>query len=189
MRLVWAIACAELLLAAAVPTQLAAAEPPVTAAPQAAVWKEQRLNFTYMGRTARYSCDGLRDKIRGLLLELGVRRDLQVTAMSCDDSRPGTRSNSIGPSLSLVFSAVSVPNAAAQPVVDARFEQFTIGRDVFRNLDVGDCELVEQFAHQVLPKLTARDVKEDIACVPNQLSGSRFLVRGEILRPLQAKAP
>ena len=28
--------------------------------PIPAIWKEQHLSFFYMGRTSRYSCDGLR---------------------------------------------------------------------------------------------------------------------------------
>ena len=41
-----------------------AAPTPVTGVPLAAVWREQHLDFYYMGRTSRYSCDGLRDKVR-----------------------------------------------------------------------------------------------------------------------------
>ena len=187
MRFLAGFAGAVLLLTAAG----AAAPAPEGGAPLAAVWKEQRLKFVYMGRTARYSCDGLRDKIRGMLLDLGARRDLRITTVSCDDSAPGTLLGSVGPSIALTFSSPALPDAGAQPphrgdlgAVDARFEQFTIGRDVFRNMDIGDCELVQQFARQVLPKLAARGIKEDITCVPNQPSGSRFLVRGEVLRAL-----
>ncbi len=45
--------------------------------PISAVWKERRLDFFYKGRLARYSCDGLRDKVRALLLDLGARRDVR----------------------------------------------------------------------------------------------------------------
>ena len=65
---------------------------------------------------------------------------------------------------------------------DARFETFMITSDAFRNLGVGDCELVEEFARQILPRLATREVKRDITCVPFQRSGSRFLIRGEVLR-------
>jgi hypothetical protein len=51
-------------------------------------------------------------------------------------------------------------------------------------MGAADCELVEEFAHQVLPKLATRNLKQDITCVPDQQSGGRFLVRGEILRSL-----
>ena len=163
---------------------------PVTGVPLAAVWREQHLDFYYMGRTSRYSCDGLRDKVRAMLLDLGARRDLKIAAIGCEDSGP-TRVNAPGPSLNITFSAPALPDSSAKPLhdgdlsaTDARFESFTIASDAFRNLGFGDCELVQEFSHQILPKLVTRALKRDIACVPYQASGSRFLVRGEILRAL-----
>jgi hypothetical protein len=44
--------------------------------------------------------------------------------------------------------------------------------------------LVEEFTRQVLPKLETRDIRQDITCVPYQASGSRYFVRGEVLRNL-----
>jgi hypothetical protein len=156
--------------------------------PVPAVWRELRLDFIYMGRTARYSCQGLREKVRSLLLDLGARRDLKVAVLGCDESAPPLRGY-IAPRLALVFSAPVLPDAAVQPLhpgdlspVDARYESFTLTSDAFRNLSIGDCELVEEFSRQILPKLATRDVKQDITCVPYQESGSRFFVRGEILR-------
>jgi hypothetical protein len=153
-----------------------------TGVPIAAVWKEQHLNFVYMGRTSRYSCDGLRDKVRAMLLDLGARRDIRISAVGCEGS--------MGPSLNIVVSTPALPNAAAKPLhpgdlaaVDARFETFTITSDPFRNMEM-DCELVEEFARQILPKLVTRELKKDITCVPYQQSRSRFLVRGKILRTL-----
>jgi len=163
-----------------------------------AVWKEQHLDFSYMGRTARYSCEGLRDKMRSLLLDLGARRDLKVSVYACNESAPLTRGY-LGPRLSLVFSSPALPDAGVQPVhagdlarVDARYESFTLTSDAFRNFGIGDCELVEEFSRQILPKLATKDVKQDITCVPYQASGSRFFVKGEILRaaaPAGAKVP
>jgi hypothetical protein len=66
--------------------------------------------------------------------------------------------------------------------VAARFEAFTITSDAFRNMGIADCELVEEFAHQILPRLVTRRLQQDIACLRVQQSGGRFLVRGEILR-------
>ncbi len=186
MRLRVAIAGAGMLLAA----PLWAASPQ-TGDPVAAVWKEQHLTFSYMGRTSRYSCDGLRDKVLAMLMDFGARRDLKITPMGCVDTRPSTRAGYISPSLALVFSAPALPDPTAQPLhagdlaaVDARFEPFTLTNDAFRNLTLADCELVEEFARQVLPKLSALDVKSDITCIPGQESGSRFIVRGQILRAL-----
>jgi hypothetical protein len=183
MRIFWAIAGVGLLFA--LPLRAAV---PAAGGPVQAVWKEHRLDFSYMGRTARYSCQGLRDKIRSLLLDLGARRDLQVSLYACDESAP-LRRGYLGPKLGLVFSSPTLPDPAAKPAhagdllaVDARYEPFTLTSDAFKNYGVGDCELVEEFAREILPLLSARVDKQDITCVPYQTSGSRFYVHGEILR-------
>jgi hypothetical protein len=159
-----------------------------------AVWKEQHLSFYYMGRTSRYSCNGLRDKVRAMLLELGARRDLTITALGCEDSAARVRQASPGPNLTMVFSSPVLADSTAKPLhagdlssVDAAFEAFSITSDAFRNMEIADCELVEEFARQVLPKLTTRNLKQQITCVPFQQSGGRFLVRGEVLRSVPAR--
>jgi hypothetical protein len=158
--------------------------------PTPAVWKEQRLDFVYRGITSRYSCEGLRDKMRLLLLELGARRDLKISAMGCDYTVPPQFGKaSVAPSLRIVFSAPALPDAAAKPLhpgdlaaVSAGFQPFRVTADAFRRFDIGDCELVEEFARQILPKFATRDVKKDITCVPNQLSGMPYLLLGEALK-------
>jgi hypothetical protein len=185
MRFVRVLVAAGVILAApARPADTGAGNPAV-----AAVWREQHLRFFYTGRTSRYSCDGLRDKVRAMLLHLGARRDLRIAALGCEDPAPRVRFGSLGPSLNIVFSSPALPEPKRRPLhpgdlaaVDARFESFTITSDAFRNMGVADCELVEEFARQILPKLATRSVTQDIACVPFQQSGGRFWVRGEILR-------
>ncbi len=182
--------------AATTPTPTPApATPTSPSTPLSAVWKERHIDFVYLGRTARYTCDGLSDKVRAMLLDLGARRDLRVAAIGCanDGHQP---LESMQPSLDVVFSAPALPDSMAMPAhagdlaaTEAHFEVFTITSDAFRNMGVGDCELVEEFARQILPKLATRSVKQDIACVPNQLNGSRFLVHGEVLKVAPLRGP
>jgi hypothetical protein len=186
MRFLWMFAGVGLLFAAAVWSADGEAD-----APLAAVWKEQHFSFFYMGRTSRYSCGGLRDKVRALLLELGARRDLTLTALGCEEPGSRARLGSVGPSLNIVFFAAALPSQktphpAEQAAMDAQFESFTITNDVFRDMGIADCELVQEFARQILPRFVIRNMKQDILCVPSPQSGSRFLIRGEILRSLQS---
>ena len=52
--------------------------------PQLAVWTDKELTFVYQGFTTRYSCDGLRDKVRGVLLDLGAqKKGLKVMQLGC----------------------------------------------------------------------------------------------------------
>jgi hypothetical protein len=189
MRTRWVIAALGLFFT----IPLWAADP-AGGGPVKAVWKEQKLDFSYLGRTARYSCQGLRDKMRSLLLDLGARRDLQVSLLGCDESAP-LRRGYVGPRLALVFSSPALPDPAAKPAhpgdllpVDARYEPFTLTSDAFKNFGVGDCELVEEFVREILPRFSARIFKQDITCIPFQATGSRFFVSGEILRARSPRA-
>src|SRR5271156_1722496 len=94
MRCSWALAVIGLMFA--VQSRPVDAEGG-TGVPVAAVWKEQHLNFFHMGRTSRYSCEGLRDKVRAMLLDLGARRDIRVTALGCQDAGARSRPGSLGP--------------------------------------------------------------------------------------------
>ena len=60
-----------------------AAPAPEPAATVNAVWVEHEVNFTYMPLTSYYSCDGLRDKVRWILRQLGARPDFKVRSRGC----------------------------------------------------------------------------------------------------------
>jgi hypothetical protein len=156
--------------------------PSVPGKPLAAVWKEQHLGFVYAGRTSRYSCDNLREKMLALLLEMGVRRDLKISAVRCGSRDPGLQLEFSSPALPAT--RLEPPDAAGLTVVQARFEKFILTSDAFRNFSSADCELVEEFTRQILPKLATRDIAQDISCVPYEENGSRYVVRGEVLRTL-----
>ena len=130
----------------------------------------------------------------------GARRDMKLFSYGCEIGR--IRLQGMNPGLSIEFwapvpAAEKAPAAAgARPgdtkpadpkspdgrVVDARYEPFGFRQDAFRNLDVGDCELVEEFVRQVLPKFATRGVKQDIACVPYQVRPGSYRVSGEVLK-------
>jgi hypothetical protein len=156
-----------------------------------AVWKPQHLQFNYMGVTSRYTCDGLRDKVRAMLLDLGVRRDLKVTARGCDDFGVNLRRAPTFPSLIIDFHAavpydpVAKPAPPADLVLDASFVPFKISADPFRNMGPGECELVEDVVRQIVPKLVTRGVSQNIHCVPFQQSGGSYWVKGDILKPVK----
>ena len=79
----------------------------------AAVWRERHVDFMYAGRTTRYSCDGLRDKVRAMLLDLGARRDPRIVAIGCE-GEDRLRVNSLQPSLSIAFTAPALPDSAVK---------------------------------------------------------------------------
>jgi hypothetical protein len=146
-----------------------------------ASWQKHEIEFTYMGFTTRYSCDGLRDKMKLLLKASGARPDLKVTTRACTDL-PGRVEPF--PRVRMVFHTPGLPDQGATDVgepVLARWKAVTLSRNQPRDLELGDCELVEQFRDRVLPAFTTRNVVSDIRCIPHQLSGTNFSLAYEVL--------
>ena len=158
--------------------------PAVAGQEVAAAWKKHELDFTYMGFTTRYSCEGLRFKMRVLLEASGARPGFRVTPGACA-AEPGRVTEF--PRVRLVFETAQVPapgsREAGEPVM-AQWRPVILARNQPRPLEPGDCELVEQFRDRVLPAFTTRRIDGDINCIPHQLSVSSFLLRFETLEGL-----
>jgi len=154
-----------------------------------AVWADKELTFVYQGFTTRYSCDGLRDKMRGVLLDLGAdKNSLKVTELGC--SSPTGRPDP--------FPGVKAKMRVLQPVGGSAGEQKPIAahwqaidlkpRDSF-TVDSGECELMEQVHQKVLPLFSVRNVQFSDNCVPHQASPARPVLKLEALKPDAAPHP
>jgi hypothetical protein len=147
-------------------------------------WQKHEIELTYMGFTTRYSCDGLRDKMKLLLKASGARADFKVTTRGCTE--PSGRVERF-PRVRMVFYAPALPGArdkdVGEPVL-ARWKPVSLMRQQPRDLELGDCELVEQFRDRVLPAFTTRALTSDIHCIPHQLSGTNFRLSYEVLEGL-----
>jgi len=159
--------------------------------PQSAVWTDKELTFVYQGFTTRYSCDGLRDKVRSVLLDLGAqKKDLKVMEMGCSsptgrpDPFPGVRVKM------RVLQPADSPDAAkaADPTpVAAHWKPVDLKlRDSFTT-DSGECELVEQIRQKIVPAFAARNVDLRTTCIPHQATVARPILKMEVLVPDTSK--
>ena len=130
-------------------------------------WHRHEYSFVSMGFTSTYSCDGLADKLKVLLLAAGARADAKAQPGGCpsDFGHPDRLARA-----DLVFYTLTPDGAGSWgPVV------FTPNSP--RELSLGDCELVEQFRAQVLPMFATRNLDDRSICVPHQDSGSVINLR------------
>ena len=51
---------------------------------EAAAWTRHEVDFQYMGFTTRYTCSGLKSKVRLLLKHMGVREDIKILERGCE---------------------------------------------------------------------------------------------------------
>jgi len=174
-----------------VPAWAAENAPAPAGEPQSAVWTEKELTFVYQGFTTRYSCDGLRDKVRSVLLDLGAqKKGLKVMELGCSsptgrpDPFPGVRVKM------RVLQPADSPDAAkaADPTpVPAHWKPVDLKlRDNFTT-DSGECELVEQIRHKIVPLFAARNVDLQTTCIPHQATVARPILKMEVLVPDEVK--
>lgn len=156
-----------------------------------AVWTEKEVTFVYQGFTTRYSCDGLRDKVRGVLLDLGAeKKGLKVLELGCSspwgrpDPFPGVRVK-----MRVLEPASFTTTADDQAPVPAHWKPVDLKlRDSFTT-DSGECELVEQIRHTFVPLFATRHVDLKSDCIPHQATATRPSLKLEVLAPDDAQHP
>jgi hypothetical protein len=153
----------------------------------AGIWQKHEYSFQFMGFTTTYSCDGLADKLKTLLIASGARPDATARAGACASGfgRPDKFARA-----DLTFYTLAPAGSATSDSkpVDGIWIPVTIARYRPRDLGTGDCELVEQFRSNVLGMFTTRNVESHTTCVPHQLSGSNIDLKFESFA-IPPKAP
>jgi hypothetical protein len=177
-----------------VPSLAAAADDGAPAAQSAtpaefAVWTQKEVQFTYMGFTTHYTCDGLRDDIRDMLLQLGARKsDLKVTEEPCSGNPD--RPNPF-PGVKIKMSVLQPAPAQLSPDTQLVEAHWKAVRLPYRETGInaaGQCELLEQFNHTIMPLFTTRNLDLHATCVPHQLEPLGTNLQAEVLVTDQKKA-
>jgi hypothetical protein len=157
-----------------------------------AVWTAKQLRFTYMGFTSKYSCDGLRDKLRGVLLDLGARDDLKLNATGCSGGfgRP-TPFPGVSATINVLEPLDDKSPAPNTPPISAHWKTVVVAPRGEPLAAAGECELIEQVKTRILPLFSIRNEEYSSTCIPNQLQpgGTRLKVDVLIADPKPAKAP
>jgi hypothetical protein len=153
-----------------------------------AVWAPKEFRFTYQGFTSKYSCDGLREKMRDILLQLGARKsDLKITDWGCAGSsgRPDPF-----PGVAVKMTVLVPADGAADPAqtVPAHWQPLALKLDRSSLSEAGECELVEQVKQKVLPLFSTRNIDLKSNCVPHQLTPGGTQLSAEVLAPDQNAA-
>jgi hypothetical protein len=136
-------------------------------------WQSHKYTFLFMGFTSTYSCDGLADKLRIVLLAAGARADVKSVPGACASGfgRPDKFARA---DLTFYTLAPADSGTAAGSGVPGVWRPVAFAARQPRELGLGDCELMEQFRQQVLPMLTTRNVVSSTTCIPHQESGSNI---------------
>ncbi len=182
-----AIAVLSFLVTAVVACGAASAADAASAQP--AQWVQKQIHFVYMGFTAHYSCDGLRDDVRTILLELGARKEgLDVHEFGCTqfEGAPETNPGVMGTFYVLQPVAQGESEGPSGTVVPAHWQTVNVRLSSSARLEAGQCELIEQVKQRILPLFNTRNVQYQSNCVPHQFTIPGAVLKAEVLKPDQA---
>jgi hypothetical protein len=154
-------------------------------------WQSHKYAFQFLGFTSTYSCDGLADKLRMLLLAAGARADVKSVPGACASGfgRPDkfARADLTFYTLAPADSGAAAGGGVQGGGVQGVWRPVAFAPHQPRELGLGDCELMEQFRQQVLPMFATRNVAGDTTCIPYQESGSNIDLRFESFAALPGK--
>jgi hypothetical protein len=166
-----------------------ASVPALSVAPPAAQWVERKLDYTYMGFTTHYTCDGLRDNVRDVLLALGARRkDLKIQSRGCAHNNapepfPGVLATF---SVLVPLTPDDIGKVGATTGHPTQWRTVDVVRlRTFRS-DRGQCELLEQLKQKALPLFTTRNLVFSSSCVPHQVTLGDIQFTVDVLIPAPA---
>lgn len=132
-----------------------------SAASETGVWAPKEVDFVYRSFTSTYTCDGLRDRVRSMVLKLGARADAEVLTYGCLHERP-----QLNPNVRIKMHVLQPAPGDSAATVPAHWQtvDFAAGRDPTEV--AGECELIEQVRDHVLPLFTTRNLTGSTTCVP-----------------------
>jgi hypothetical protein len=156
-----------------------AADAPVPVADTvAATWQHHKFTMNYYGITSLYTCDGLEEHVRSILLHLGARKDVKVNATGC----PGPDVPSHTAWIQMDFDTLRPADAASAALtVRAYWAARELSPQRPNFMGSGDCELVAQMKDSISKSFAMRDVLYRTDCVPHEITLDGFDVKGEAL--------
>ena len=165
-------------------TPAAGAAAPV-AAGSGAQWHQQTMKFTYDGITTLYTCDGLEDKVRVILLAFGARNDVKVRATGCERGM-NLPSRFAWVEANYSYLVPAGAESAEAGTVKGSWSPIEIAPNRPSFMGAGECELIESMRDALSKGFTLRNVQYRTSCTPHQVTLGSYAVSAEVLR---AEAP
>jgi hypothetical protein len=170
------------------PSDRAAAQSPDTplADVVTSAWQHHKVKFNYVGFTSLYTCDGLEDHVRQILLHIGARKDINVRASGCPG--PNNAPSHMAWVYADFYTLAPAADASGSDTVQARWTQLEVTPIRPNFMGDGDCELIEQMKPLITQNFSLRNIEYRTDCFPHQIVLDGFAVKGQALRALPMSA-
>jgi hypothetical protein len=149
----------------------------------AGAWQHHKVTFNYYGITSKYTCSGLEDKVRVILLQLGARKDVHVNASGCAGPID-TPSHTAW--VDADFYTLAPADAGGPDTVPARWTAVQVAPRRPYSVGDGDCELVQGMKDLISKNFGLRDLEYRTECPFRDYVQDGFAVKGFALRAQSA---
>jgi hypothetical protein len=174
-----ALVGAALLVAA--PWLAAAATTDTTAV--SARWQKHELTFDYHAFTSFYTCNGLEDKVRQILLLFGARKGAKVNVTGCPQG-PDTPTSMAW--VRVQFESLGDGGrSGGADTVPANWQPVELRPNRPTSMGQGECEIVEKLKPVLTAGFDLQDLEYRTSCTPHQIGLNDYGVRGKVLQPIQ----
>ena len=176
-----------LLLLAALSVGVCSATTPIQTRPtgksEPAVWQHHKELISYYGVTETYTCTGMEDHLRQVLLYFGARKEgLKVTPMCSEQLAPMHQVFVRLEFDSLVPASSATGGSSGEQVTGEWADLHVSPRDsLFR--DRAECELFEHLKDVLTKDFTLRDVQYRTTCTPYSTTLQDYQITGQVLLP------
>lgn len=146
---------------------------------ESAVWKEHKVQLHYYGFTTLYTCDGLEDKVKQILVTFGARKDAKVLASGCDN---GNYAPSRSAWINATFHTLQpgAPSDKEAPVM-AKWEAVELAPRRPISMGTGECEVVDVLRKTITGNFALRDTDFRASCMSGQVALANYHVRAQAL--------
>jgi hypothetical protein len=162
---------------------VAAAAPAADQQPVASTWQHRSATFHYFGIISSYSCAGIEDHVRSLLLYFGARADLKVKANGCPHEIAPGRVASLDADF---YTLTPAADSRTPDTVGAHWTALNVNpwRPII--MSDGDCELMAQMKELIVKNFSLRALSYRTDCVPQVING--FSIKAQVLKALPSGA-
>lgn len=152
-------------------------------ATEPAVWQHHQELVNYYGVTATFTCTGIEERLRRLLLYFGARKEgLKVSPMCTSQFAP-MQQIFVRVEFDSLAPASSASGGASGEQVNGEWADLHITPTdpLFR--DRGECELFQSMKDLLTKSFTVRDVQFRTTCTPYDTTLKDYNITGQVLVP------
>jgi hypothetical protein len=144
----------------------------------AGAWQHHTMNIHYFGITTLFSCSGLEDHVKAILVHFGARKDAKVLAYGCRGPDQPSRIAVVDVDF---YSLAPVTDGSNSDTVQAYWSSREIQPEHPFFMDAGDCELVREMKDAISKSFTLKNLQYDTDCVPHQTHFNDYHVKATAL--------